>query len=52
MAGAVWSMAPDSCRRFPAVNLIRFIQNHGMLGIDTHPKWKVIRGGSHVSRSR
>jgi uncharacterized protein len=21
--------------------------NHGMLGINTHPKWKVIKGGSH-----
>jgi predicted NAD/FAD-binding protein len=47
MAGAVWSMAPDVVPKFPAVTLIRFMQNHGMLGINTHPKWKVIRGGSH-----
>jgi len=47
MAGAVWSMAPDVMPKFPAVTLIRFMQNHGMLGINTHPKWKVIRGGSH-----
>jgi predicted NAD/FAD-binding protein len=46
MAGAVWSMAPDAMPGFPAVTLIRFMQNHGMLGIDTHPKWKTIRGGS------
>ncbi len=47
MAGAVWSMAPEVMPNFPAVTLIRFMQNHGMLGINTHPKWKVIRGGSH-----
>jgi len=47
MAGAVWSMAPEVMPMFPAVTLIRFMQNHGMLGINTHPQWKVIRGGSH-----
>ena len=47
MAGAVWSMAPEVMPQFPAVTLIRFMQNHGMLGIDTHPKWKAIRNGSH-----
>jgi predicted NAD/FAD-binding protein len=47
MAGAVWSMAPDVMPGFPAATLIRFMQNHGMLGINTHPTWKVIRGGSH-----
>ena len=46
MAGAVWSMAPEVMPMFPAVTLIRFMQNHGMLGINTHPRWKVIRGGS------
>ena len=48
MAGAVWSMAPEIMPQFPAVTLIRFMRNHGMLGIDTHPKWKTIRGGSHA----
>jgi len=48
MAGAVWSMAPDAVPGFPARTLIRFMQNHGMLGINTHPKWKAIRGGSHT----
>lgn len=47
MTGAVWSMAPEVMPQFPAVTLIRFMQNHGMLGIDTHPKWKAIRNGSH-----
>ena len=47
MAGAVWSMAPEVMPSFPVVTLVRFMQNHGMLGINTHPKWKVIRHGSH-----
>lgn len=48
MAAAVWSMPPDAAARFPAVTLIRFFSNHGMLGINTHPRWKVVRGGSHT----
>ncbi|HEY1253756.1 MAG TPA: FAD-dependent oxidoreductase [Terracidiphilus sp.] len=48
MASAVWSMSLDSIRYFPALTLLRFFHNHGMLGINTHPKWKVIRGGSHT----
>ena len=46
MASAVWSMSLDAIRSFPALTLLRFFDNHGMLGINTHPKWKVIRGGS------
>jgi predicted NAD/FAD-binding protein len=47
MASAVWSMSTEAIRSFPALTLLRFFDNHGMLGIDTHPNWKVIRGGSH-----
>jgi predicted NAD/FAD-binding protein len=47
MGGAVWSMAPDAMPGFPALTLIRFMQNHGMLGIKTHPQWLAIRGGSN-----
>ena len=46
MASAVWSMPQDELSGFPALTLIRFFQNHGMLGINTHPQWKTIRGGS------
>lgn len=48
MASAVWSMPPREMDHFPALTLIRFFDNHGMLGIDTHPKWRTIRGGSHA----
>jgi len=47
MASAVWSTAPDAIRSFPAATMVRFFDNHGMLGINTHPKWRVLRGGSH-----
>lgn len=46
MASAVWSMSLDAIRSFPALTLLRFFDNHGMLGVNTHPKWKVVRGGS------
>lgn len=46
MAAAVWSMSTEAIRSFPALTLVRFFDNHGMLGINTHPQWKVIRGGS------
>ena len=47
MASAVWSMPLDTMRGFPALTLLRFFDNHGMLGIDTHPQWKTIKGGSN-----
>ncbi len=48
MASAVWSMPPKEMDEFPARTLIRFFENHGMLGINTHPQWRTIRGGSHA----
>jgi predicted NAD/FAD-binding protein len=47
MASAVWSMSSEAIHAFPALTLIRFFDNHGMLGINTHPQWKTVRGGSH-----
>jgi predicted NAD/FAD-binding protein len=47
MASAVWSMSTEGIRQFPAFTLLRFFQNHGMLGIHTHPRWKVVKGGSN-----
>lgn len=47
MASAVWSMAAQDMAGFPALTLLRFFDNHGMLGISTHPQWKTLKGGSH-----
>jgi predicted NAD/FAD-binding protein len=46
MASAVWSMPLAAMRNFPALTLVQFFANHGMLGINTHPKWKTVTGGS------
>lgn len=47
MASAVWSMSFAEIAHFPAAALVKFFDHHGMLGIDTHPSWRVIRGGSY-----
>ncbi len=47
MASAVWSMPPEEMAGFPALTLLRFFENHGMLGVNTHPQWKTLVGGSH-----
>ena len=47
MAAAVWSMSAETMGGFPATTLLRFFDNHGLLGINTHPQWKVLKGGSH-----
>jgi uncharacterized protein len=47
MASAVWSTSLEQILEFPAATLIRFFDNHGMLGVNTHPQWRVIKGGSH-----
>ncbi len=46
MTSAVWSTSLAKVLDFPAATLIRFFDNHGMLGVNTHPEWRVIKGGS------
>jgi predicted NAD/FAD-binding protein len=46
MASAIWSASRDAIRRFPALTMIRFLDNHGLLGITGQPTWKVVAGGS------
>jgi predicted NAD/FAD-binding protein len=47
MASAIWSASLDGIRQFPALTLIRFLDNHGLLALSGQPRWKVVRGGSH-----
>ncbi len=47
MASAVWSTSLERIGGIPAATMVRFFDNHGMLGVNTHPQWKAIRGGSH-----
>ena len=46
MAAAVWSTSMEEIECFPAVTLVRFFSNHGFLGVNTHPQWYVLKGGS------
>lgn len=45
---AIWSTAPQRVLEFPAATLIRFFKNHGLLTVNGHPQWRVLRGGSSV----
>jgi uncharacterized protein len=46
MASAIWSASLASIRAFPALTMIRFLDNHGLLAVTGQPMWKVVRGGS------
>lgn len=48
MASAIWSASLDSIREFPALTMIRFLDNHGLLAVAGQPQWKTVRGGSHT----
>ena len=48
MASAIWSASVAGIHRFPVQTLVRFMQNHGMLSVGSHPAWRVVRGGSHT----
>jgi predicted NAD/FAD-binding protein len=48
MASAIWSASLDAIRSFPALTLIRFFDNHGLLSLTAQPTWKVVVGGSHT----
>lgn len=48
MASAIWSTSLDAIRSFPALTLIRFFDNHGLLSLNAQPTWKVVTGGSHT----
>ncbi len=46
MGAAVWSTGLDDFTRFPALSLLRFLDNHGLLGVGDRPEWRTVRGGS------
>lgn len=47
-ASAVWSADPDQLWEFPAIFLIRFFANHGMLTLRDRPQWMTVVGGSRA----
>ena len=48
MGAAVWSAAPATFEEFPAANLLRFLDNHGLLGVRDRPQWRTVVGGSRA----
>jgi predicted NAD/FAD-binding protein len=48
MGAAVWSVDPATFTEFPALSLLRFLDNHGLLSIGNRPQWRAIVGGSRT----
>jgi uncharacterized protein len=48
MGAAVWSADPSRFGEFPALSLLTFLNNHGLLAIRHQPQWRVVKGGSRT----
>ena len=46
MGAAIWSAPPDQFLRFPARFIVSFFNNHGLLTVRGHPRWKTVQGGA------
>ena len=46
MGAAIWSAPPEQFRRFPARFIVGFFNNHGLLSVSGHPRWKTVEGGA------
>ncbi len=52
MSSALWSTPTDITLKFPAESLVRFFQNHGLLGLNTQYQWYTVHNGSWQYRDK
>jgi len=46
MGASIWSVPPGEFLKFPARFVLAFFENHGLLSVRGHYRWKTIVGGS------
>jgi predicted NAD/FAD-binding protein len=46
MLGCIWSCPTRQMLQFPALTMIRFCHNHGLIRVTRRPPWYTVRGGS------
>lgn len=52
MTAAIWSTPTERMRDYPAITLLRFLSNHGMLGFGDQFQWKTLIGGSQQYKNK
>lgn len=52
MTSSIWSTPMNKMKDYPAKSMIRFLKNHGLLGMTTQHQWKTVVGGSICYRDK